>query len=421
MPRSPTESHAQIIRQINLTLEGPVAEVMAQLVPELKKLPRRGVLEHVLDDPELLDRCFKAFRSNIERFRALLVDQQNVPVEQADALLACGRSLDDVVAMVVRTHAKRHFRKRLDGDARSLKAGAKKKSAKPENGGGLMERLVRLFAASQAAPLPQRSRSEVLYDAFKEHLLHDWQVPLVQEYSTLSPQLVRRLGKRILDYKVPEDIKRLKENPNELPVPSTRPDAIPNFLLSPKARAEAAAKVAEKGKPLGITPSGGTGAQPVHEVKPAEEAKKDTSDRRARLAEVLTPDQKRLRAAAFTMILLDPAVRAVLPNAEQTVRITGLLAEMGGLPAKVLVGELGLRADQLAVTALTIHAQLGEDMFRRSFGVPGNLDYVGKFVERAKAAGITQDTGLPELAAFITKMFPAPKPPTMAPPRAVVT
>ena len=418
MSRSPTESHAHIIRQINLTLEGPVAEVMAQLVPELKKLPRRGVLEHVLDDPELLDRCFKAFRSNIERFRALLVDQQNVPVEQADAILACGRSLDDVVAMVVRTHAKRHFRKRLDGDARSLKEG-KKKAAKPESGGGLMERLVRLFAASQAAPLPQRSRSEVLYDAFKEHLLHDWQVPLVQEYSTLSPQLVRRLGKRILDYKVPEDIKRLKENPNELPVPSTRPDAIPNFLLSPKARAEAAAKAVEKGKPLGLTPTGG--AQPVHEVKPAEAVKTESSDRRARLSEVLTPDQKRLRAAAFTMILLDPAVRAVLPSAEQTVRITGLLAEMGGLPAKVLVGELGLRADQLAVTALTIHAQLGEEMFRRSFGVPGNLDYVGKFVERAKAAGITQDTGLPELAAFITKMFPTPQPPSMAPPRSVVT
>ena len=274
MSRSPTESHAHIIRQINLTLEGPVAEVMAQLVPELKKLPRRGVLEHVLDDPELLDRCFKAFRSNIERFRALLVDQQNVPVEQADAILACGRSLDDVVAMVVRTHAKRHFRKRLDGDARSLKGRGKKKPAKPESGGGLMERLVRLFAASQAAPPSQRSRSEVLYDAFKEHLLHDWQVPLVQEYSTLSPQLVRRLGKRILDYKVPEDIKRLKENPNELPVPSTRPDAIPNFLLSPKARAEAAAKVAEKGKPLGLTPTGG--GQPVPEMKPAEAAKTES-------------------------------------------------------------------------------------------------------------------------------------------------
>ena len=419
MPRSPTESRAQIVRQINLTLEGPVAEVMAQLVPELKKLPRRGVLEHVLDDPELLDRCFKAFRGNIEHFRALLVDQHNVPVEQADAILTCGRSLDDVVAMVVRTHAKRHFRKRLDGDAHALKGDRKR--PKPDSGGGLMERLVRLFTAAQAAPTSRRSRGEVLYDAFKEHLQHDWQVPLVQEYSTLSPQLVRRLGKRILDYKVPEDIRRLKENPNELPVPSTRPDAIPAFLLSPQARADAAAKMAAKGKPIGLAPSGGDAASPVHMVKPAEEANSASRDQRARLADILTPDGKRLRATAFTMILLDPAVRAVLPNAEQTVRITGLLTEVGGLPAKVLVGELGLRADQLAVTALTIHDQLGEEMFRRSFGIPGNLDYVGKFVERAKAAGITQQTPLTEIVDFITKMFAGVKKRPLASPRAVVT
>ena len=417
MPRPPNRSHSEIVRQINLTLEGPVAEVLAQLVPDLKKLPRRGVLQIILDDPELLDICFKAFRANTERFHALLVDQQGVPVEQADALLACGRSLDDVVAMVVRTCAKRHFRKRLDGDARPLKG--KGRGAAPSSD-GLMRKLMRLFAAAEAAK-PTRSRGETLYDAFQEHLLHDWQVPLVQEYSTLSPQLVRRLGKRILDYKVPEDIRRLKENPNELPVPSTRPDAIPTFLLSPKARADAAKTAAAKGKPIGLTPTGGDPAQPVHMVKPVEEAKADTSDKRARLAEVLTPDQKRLRAAAFTMILLDPAVRSVLPNSEQTVRITGLLAEMGGLPAKMLVGELGLRTDQLAVTALTLHDQLGEVMFRRSFGVPGNLDYVGKFIERAKAAGITQQTPLAEIVAFITKMFVGMKKPPPSTPRAVVT
>ena len=412
MPRSPTESHARTVRQINLTLEGPVAEVMAQLVPELKKLPRRGVLEHVLDDSELLDRCFKAFRADTERFRALLVDQHNVPVEQADTILACGRSLDDVVAMVVRTHAKRHFRKRLDGDSRSLKGGGRPPKATPEGRGGLMERLVRLFTATPAAPVPQRSRSEVLYDAIKEHLLHDWQVPLVQEYSTLSPQLVRRLGKRILDYKVPEDIRRLKDNPTELPVPSTRPDAIPVFLLSPKAQADAA-RAAAKGKPIGLAPAS---ADPV---KPVEEVKAESGDQRARLAEILTPDQKRLRAAAFTMVLLDPAVRAVLPNSEQTVRITGLLAEMGGMPAKILVGELGLRPDQLAVTVLTLYDRLGEVMFRRSFGVPGNLDHVGKFVERAKAAGITQQTPPAEIVAFIGKMFAKGPPP--AAPRTVVT
>lgn len=412
MPRLPSESQAEIVRRINLTLEGPVAEVMAQLVPELKKLPRRGVLEHVLDDAELLDRCFKAFRANTDRFHALLVDQHGVSVEEADALLACGRSLDDVVAMVVRTHAKRHFRKRLDAGQRSLKR-AGRGNAKQEGGGGLMERLVRLFSASQSSQTPARGRGEVLYDAFKEHLLHDWQVPLVQEYSTLSPQLVRRLGKRILDYKVPDDIRRLKENPNELPVPSTLPEAIPAFLQPAKAKTDSPRAKAQ--------PDGAD--QPVHMVKPVDAAPVPASantDRRARLSEVLTPDQKRLRPAAFTMMLLDPAVRAVLPNSEQTVRITGLLSEMGGLPAKMLVGELGLRTDQLAVTALTIYDQLGEDMFRRSFGVPGNLDYVTKFVERAKAAGITQETSLADLSSFIGKMFGAAKKP---PPKstAVVT
>jgi hypothetical protein len=414
MARSPSHSQTDMVRQIKLTLEGPVAEVMAQLVPELKKLPRRGVLEHVLDDPDLLDRCFKAFRANTDKFAALLVDQHNVPVEQADALLACGRSLDDVVAMVVRTHAKRHFRKRLDGASRSLHAKKAKPKSEPK---GLMDRLVRMFVAGEATPTPSRGRGEVLYDAFKEHLLHDWQVPLVPEYSSLSPQLVRRLGSRILDYKVPEDIRRLKDNPKELPVPSTLPENIPTFLLS--AKGQAAAKAAEKDKPIGTTPTGAAPsrmAEAPEGVRPAAA----TSDRRAKISEVLTPDQKRLRGASFTMLLLDPKIRSVLPNAEQTVRITGLLSEMGGLPAKLLVGELGLRTDQLAVLTITLFDQMGEEMFRRSFGVPGNLDYVGKFVERAKAAGISQETELSELVAFITKMFAGMKKTPPAPPKAVI-
>jgi hypothetical protein len=399
MPRLPSEAHARIVHQINLTLEGPVAEVMAQLVPELRKLPRRGVLECVLDDPELLDRCFKAFRANTDRFRQLLVDGHNVPVEQADALLACGRSLDDVVSMVVRTCAKRQFRKRLDGDARPLKGGGERKPPPPK---GLLGKLMRVLSGGGKAEPARRSRGEVLYDAMQEHLVHDWQVALVPEYSTLSPALVKRLGKRILDYKVPEDIRRLKDNPAELPVPSTLPEDIPAFLVPAAARPERASQTA---KPAAIT--GGAAPAPVHEVKggTAPPPPAPAGDRRARIAEILTPDQKRLRSAAFTMVLLDPAVRAELPNADQTVRITGLLAEMGGLSVKMLVGELGVRMDQLAVMALTIYDLLGEEMFKRSFGVPGNLEYVAKFVERAKAAGITQDTGLGEVSAFIRKTF----------------
>jgi hypothetical protein len=393
MPRLPSEAQARIVRQINLTLEGPVAEVMAQLVPELKKLPRRGVLQCVLDDPDLLDRCFKAFHANTDRFRQLLVDEHDVPVEQADALLACGRSLDDVVSMVVRTCAKRHFRKKLDGDARPLR-GSERKPQAPK---GLMGKLMRLLSLSGAEKNAKRSRGEILYDAMQEHLLHDWQVALVPEYSTLSPALVKRLGSRILDYKVPEDIRRLKENPSELPVPSTLPENIPSFLQPPSARAD-------KPKPAAI--SGGDIPAPVHEVKAAgAPAAPASGDRRARISDILTPDGKRLRSASFTMVLLDPTVRAELPNADQTVRLTGLLAEVGGLPAKMLVGELGLRMDQLAVMTLIIYDLMGEEMFKRSFGIPGNLEYVSKFTERAKAAGITQDTGLGELSAFVRKTF----------------
>ncbi|BAE50405.1 hypothetical protein [Paramagnetospirillum magneticum] len=401
MPRLPSEAQARIVRQINLTLEGPVAEVMAQLVPELKKLPRRGVLQCVLDDPDLLDSCFKAFRANPERFRQLLVDKHDVPVEQADALLACGRSLDDVVAMVVRTCAKRHFRKRLDGDSRPLKGGERDAATANK---GLLGKLMRLLSRPTPSKAAKRSRGEVLYDAMQEHLVHDWQVALVPEYSTLSPALVKRLGKRILDYKVPEDIRRLKENPAELPTPSTLPETIPSFLVPPAARAEPA-KAGDKPKAAAAI-SGGTVPAPVHEVKgAAAPAPAAGGDRRARIADILTPDGKRLRSAAFTMILLDPVVRAELPNADQTVRITGLLAEVGGLSTKMLVGELGLRMDQLAVMTLVIYDLMGEEMFKRSFGIPGNLEYVSKYVERAKAAGIGQDTSLGEISAFVRKTF----------------
>ena len=187
-------------------------------------------------------------------------------------------------------------------------------------------------------------------------------------------------------------------------MPSTLPSEIPNFLLPPAARADRA-KAAEKPKPIAAV-SGGDVAAPVHEVKAGgTAAPAGSGDRRARIAEILTPDGKRLRSAAFTMVLLDPTVRAELPNADQTVRITGLLADVGGLSAKMLVGELGLRMDQLAVMALVTYDLLGEEMFKRSFGIPGNLEYVAKFVERAKAAGINQDTALSEVSAFVRKAF----------------
>ncbi|SEH46462.1 hypothetical protein [Magnetospirillum fulvum] len=381
MPRPPSSTRSQAIRRINLTLEGPVADVLAQMVPELKKLPRRGVLERVLDDPDLLDRCFKAFRAEPERFYALLVDRQNLPIDQADAMLACGRTLDEVVGMVVRTCAKRQFRQRLDGVSRPLRGADRSRGKSPDS---LLKRLSHLFSPP---PPPRRSRGDILYDSFKEHLRHDWQVALVPDYSTLSPQLVRRMGARILDYRIPEDIKRLRENPFN-PPPPTRP---------PEPVAESAAALPPPPRP----PAPGPGMPPPVAVP--------GGDHRARIADILTADQKRLRPEAFTLILLNPEVRAALSQPEQTVRLTGQLAEVGGLPAKRLIGELGLRPEQLVVMMLTIYEMVGAEMFSRSFGLTGNLEYVGKFIDRAKAAGIDQTTPLAGIAVFCRRLFASVK------------
>lgn len=120
MAGPPGKNRAAVVRRITATLRGPVLDVLGDLVPEVKRLPRRGALEAILDDIDLLHRCFLAFRASPERFRHLLVDRHKVRVEDADALLECGRSLDLVTARVVRTAAKRHFRRRLDGPVKAL-------------------------------------------------------------------------------------------------------------------------------------------------------------------------------------------------------------------------------------------------------------------------------------------------------------
>ena len=128
---------------------------------------------------------------------------------------------------------------------------------------------------------------------------------------------------------------------------------------------------------------------------------------------MITSDEQPTPAKAAQMA---KRTAAAVPWKDYVVAVGLATAALG---AAFLGAELGLRPDQLAVTVLTLYDRLGEVMFRRSFGVPGNLDHVGKFVERAKAAGITQQTPPAEIVAFIGKMFAKGPPP--AAPRTVVT
>lgn len=412
MPAQRQEDHNTVVRRINATLQGPVLEALAEMMPEIHRLPRRNALEAVLDNTDLLHRCFLAFRTNPDRFRHLLVNKHKVAVEDAEAVLECGRSLDQVISMVVRTAAKRHFRHKLDGSAKALRARPLHQARRR----GLFERLREFLATSPASELAYQrpaTRAEALYDAFQEYLLHDWQVPMIPEYCLLSPGTVRRLGSRILDYRIAEDIRRLRADPDNPPPPTplVTPEQqglagtpLPTFLTDPKTPEP----------PQQPTPNAVTTAD--KRITPGmarldhSNADRTSRDERARLDDILTVDGKRLKANAFTIVLLDPHVRSALPNSEQTVRITAILGLVNGLAGKMLVGELGLRTDQLAVFLMTAHAALGDKRFETAFGVPGRPDYMARMVERAKLFNIGQDSSLPDISAFVLKTFqPADK------------
>lgn len=419
MPQVRLEDHNSVVRRITETLQGPVMEALGELVPEVRRLPRRSALEAVMDDVDLLHRCFLAFRTNPDRFRALLVNKHKVPVEDAEALLECGRSLDQVIAMVVRTAAKRHFRTRLDGSPKARRARPLYRAQRKS----LLERLWSALGGEPARPTlgggyqAPKSRGEALYEAFQDYLLHDWQVPMIPEYALLSPGTVRRLGPRLLDYRIAEDIRRLRVDPDNPPPPTpltAAPQqalagmALPAFLTAPKDGAPmvkpAAPPPPEAPPPTAIVTADTRVSDGMAKLEP-EAADSTIKDERARLDDILGPDGKRLKANAFTLVLLDPLVRAAIPHSEQTVRITAILGTVNGLAGKMLVGELGLRTDQLAVFLMTAHAALGDKRFETAFGIPGRPSYIARIVERAKIYKIGQDSSLPSIAEFVLGSF----------------
>lgn len=364
------------VRRVNESLQGPVAEILAQFVPELRRLPAGKVYERTLDDIGLLQRCFTAFRGQRDAFRAVLVDAEQRPVNDDNALLSCGRTLEQVVAMIVRTAAKRYFRRKLGLSGHHSLHEEHLRQDIPAK--GVVHRIASALApAAATAPrrpathaAPVRSKADELYDAIKEHLLHEWQVPLVPTYADMSPSLARALGPKLLDLRTPEDLRRVVDDPDE------------------------AAKLFE-------IPAEEAAANPL----PLAEASAGRRDERARLSDVLTPDGRRLRTEAFGAALLRPEVRAQLSIAPAGPRLTETLRGVGGMSAKLLVAELGLRVEQLAVILLVAHETVGQEVFNRIFGQPGEVELVMRVTQKARMAGLGQRSSLGDCAAFVRALF----------------
>lgn len=360
------------IQSVNQSLQGPVAEILGRFVPELRRLPPDRAYERVLDDIGLLQRCFAAFNAQRDSFKAVLLDAQARPVSDDRAVLSCGRTLEQVVAMIVRSAAKRYFRRKLDsaGHHHNLHDTSLRKDIPAK---GLVHRLTSVLGETKptkpaVSAKPVRSRADELYDAIKEHLLHDWQVPLVPTYADMSPNLARALGAKILDLRTPEDLRRVVDDPAE---------AAKLFDIPAKQAAKTEPAAASAGR----------------------------RDERARLSDVLTPDNRRLRVEALANALVRPDVRAQLGAGPVGLRLTEVLRGVGGMPVKLLVAELGLTVEQLAVFLLVAHETMGTEVFGRIFGQPGEADLVMRVTQKARLAGIGQRSSLPECAAFVRGLF----------------
>ena len=293
------QDRSAAVKRVNDTLRGPVAEVLSDLIPELAGLGNDEIYDRVLDTPDLLSQAFTLFRQQRHRFRHVVRDANNRPVLDDTVVLSCGRTLEEIIAMVVRTSAKRYFRR--------------------------------------AQPL---LTADELYDAIKDFLMHEWQVPLVPTYADMTPETIRDLGARLL---IIREAQQLRDLPAAPAATVLRPDA-DDFNL------------------------------------------------------FLTLDGQHLRAEAFQTLLERGDVIATLPYAAPW---SDIFKDVGGPAARILVNGLNLTPEQLCVVLVWAYAHMGEEVFVRLLGHPGQPELVTRLVQHGLATGIQAATPLDVCANFI--------------------
>src|SRR5208283_5122059 len=94
-------------------LRTEVVDILRREMVALRPLGRTAAYDAIMNQPTMLDGCLRLFRSQPQLFAAVVVDAGRQPVTADDRLLRCGRTLAEVVALVVRAAARRVFRARL--------------------------------------------------------------------------------------------------------------------------------------------------------------------------------------------------------------------------------------------------------------------------------------------------------------------
>jgi hypothetical protein len=203
---------ARVIHAINEALSGPVLEVYRSVLPKLEPLSYQDVLA----SPDLVEGCMLMFEKQPDLFRHLLVNQAGEPVSDETEPLSCGRSIEDIRLLVIRTTAKKYFR--THGD----KFGDVKEHSDREDSivnANMLDRLfdlvTRLWQGKpfrkppQEKPKRKKSGADVFYDSIAPFLRFRWQVKLIPYYAALPRPLIEELGEGLLRLRRPEDLEFL--------------------------------------------------------------------------------------------------------------------------------------------------------------------------------------------------------------------
>ncbi len=401
--------------RVRAALRGPVIRILAEGIPEIRHMSHVTAYELLLGDISLLERCFAYFRANRQRFAAILVDGEQRPVGDDAALLACGRTLNEIVAMVVRSAASRHFKKRLGGrrSMPALMAAAPAKS-------GLLAALFGTVAGARVPPQASKSKAQELYVAIREYLLYEWQVPLVPTYSQLTPREVATLGPRLVDLRSAEAIMVASGRPPPKsvalasavpPAPAKAPPAPPaTTTLAPPATTPSAPSVIP---PVPLAPPGAFPRPPAapRAAAPAAHSAASTVGRvvRADLASLLTEDGRRLQVDVMTGVLRDPEVVKACDNGEQPAHVKAALKAVGHDLLRFLVEEINLDKRRLAVCLVRAQAVMPRSQFDLLVRSSVTSVAMARLVAAAKKSGIGPKSSLQDCADFITRLYP-PRP-----------
>lgn len=192
------------IDEISAALKNDVANILRTHMPELQGLDRDAAYQCILDQPEILDASFRFFRARPEFFHSVVVGRDLRPIQSDSSPLRCGRSISEIIGMVLRASARRYFRCKLDHRQ------AKQPLHSPALGG-----LIARWAGGKKKPSAKSpSQADKLFISIRDFLIYEWQALMIPVYCALTPDFVTSLGPHILSLRDPSQLLAMSKVPD---------------------------------------------------------------------------------------------------------------------------------------------------------------------------------------------------------------